>query len=165
MEGLLVVLGCFFSVSCTTEAFLARVNNMGWVRFLFCTVVGGVIWATVIGLGASYLRDSVHRPTGMLGIALAVLILCLFVTCIVILLRNMRWLEDKAERMLPGPLDPDAEKNRSKNKLMKTLPAFWREREKTACRSNMQLCLEDVTDVRPIERRLDLSFRSICQRW
>jgi membrane protein DedA with SNARE-associated domain len=41
--GLLVVLGCFFSVSRTTEVFLAGVNTMGWVRFLFCTVVGGVI--------------------------------------------------------------------------------------------------------------------------
>ncbi len=40
----------------------------------------------------------------------AVLVLCLFVTCIFILLRNIRRLEDLAERMLPGPLDPDVGK-------------------------------------------------------
>jgi membrane protein DedA with SNARE-associated domain len=113
--GWLVVLGRFFSMSRTTEAFLAGVNTMGWMRFLFCTMVGGVIWAAVIGLGAYYLGDSLHRPTDPLGIALAVLVLCLFVTCLVILLRNMRRLEDEAEQMLPGPLDPDVGKNEARS--------------------------------------------------
>jgi membrane protein DedA with SNARE-associated domain len=108
--GLLVVLGRFFSVSRTTEAFLAGVNTMGWVRFLFCSVVGGVIWATVIGLGAYYLGDSLHRPTGPPGIALALLVLCL-----VILFRNLRWFEDEAVRMLPGPLDQDAGNNAARS--------------------------------------------------
>jgi membrane protein DedA with SNARE-associated domain len=74
---------------------------MGWVRFPFCTVVGSVIWATVIGLGAYYLGDSLHRPTGPLAIALAVLVLCLVVTCLVLLLRTMRRFEDEAERCFP----------------------------------------------------------------
>ena len=110
--GLIVVLGRFVSVSRTSEAFLAGVNKMGWVRFLLFTVVGGVIWATVIGLEAYYLGDSLHRPTGPLGIALTVLVLCLFAFCIFTLLRNMRRLEDVAERMLPGPLDLDAGKKK-----------------------------------------------------
>jgi membrane protein DedA with SNARE-associated domain len=110
--GLIVVLGRFVSVSRTLEAFLAGVNKMGWVRFLLFTVVGGVIWATVIGLGAYYLGDSLHRPTGPLGIALTVLVLCLFAICIRILLRNIRRLEDIAERMLPGPLDMGAGKKK-----------------------------------------------------
>jgi hypothetical protein len=74
-----------------------------------CTVVGGVIWATVIGLGTYFLGDSLHRPTGPL-------VHCLFVTCIVILLRNMRRLEDEAERMLPGPLDLNAGKNEARSR-------------------------------------------------
>jgi membrane protein DedA with SNARE-associated domain len=74
-------------------------------QYRLFTVVGGVIWATVIGLGAYYLGDSLHRPTGPLGIALTVLVLCLFAFCIFILLRNVRRLEDVAERMPPGPLD------------------------------------------------------------
>jgi membrane protein DedA with SNARE-associated domain len=41
--GLIVVLGRFVSVSRTSEAFLAGVIKMGWVRFLLFTVVGGVI--------------------------------------------------------------------------------------------------------------------------
>jgi membrane protein DedA with SNARE-associated domain len=114
-RGLLVVLGRFFSVSRTTEAFLAGVNTMGWVRFLFCTVVGGVIWAMVLGWGAYYLGDSLHRPTGPLGIALALLVLCLVVPCLVLLLRTMRRLEDEAQRMLPGPLDPHAGNNAARS--------------------------------------------------
>ena len=75
-------------------------------------IPGGVIWATVIGLGAYYLGDSLHRPTGPLGIGLTVLVLCLFAICIRILLRNIRRLEDIAERMLPGPLDMSAGKKK-----------------------------------------------------
>ncbi|HYB00450.1 MAG TPA: hypothetical protein VED37_09570 [Ktedonobacteraceae bacterium] len=75
-----------------------------------------MVWATVIGLGAYYLCDSLHRPTGPLGIALAALVLCLFLTCIVILLQNIRRLEDEAERMLPGPLDPDVGKKEARDR-------------------------------------------------
>jgi hypothetical protein len=66
-------------------------------------------------LGAYFLEDSLHRPTGPLDRALALLVLCLFVNCIVILLRTMRRFEDEAERMLPGPLDPDAGKNAARS--------------------------------------------------
>jgi membrane protein DedA with SNARE-associated domain len=110
--GAIVVLGRFVSVSRTLEAFLAGINKMGWVRFLLFTVVGGMIWATVIGLGAYYLGDSLRRPTGPLGIALTVLVLCLFAFCIFTLLGTMRRLEDVAERMLPGPLDLGAGKKK-----------------------------------------------------
>ncbi len=67
-------------------------------RFLLFTVVGGVFWSTVIGLGAYYLGDSFHRPTGPPGIALTVLVLCLFLSCLMLLLRHMRQFEDEAER-------------------------------------------------------------------
>jgi len=106
--GTIVVLGRFFSVSRTTAAFLAGINHMGWVRFLLFTVVGGVFWSTAIGLGAYYLGDSFHRPTGPLGIALTVLVLCLFLSCLMLLLRHMRQFGDEAERAFPGPLDLDA---------------------------------------------------------
>ena len=106
--GIVVVLGRFFSVSRTSEALLAGINHMRWVCFLLFTVVGGVFWATVIGLGAYYLGDSLHRPTGPLGIALTVLLLCLFMTCLILLLRHVRPFGDEAERMFPGSLDLDA---------------------------------------------------------
>jgi membrane protein DedA with SNARE-associated domain len=103
--GAIVVLGRFVSVSRTLAAFLAGINKMGWARFLLFSVVGGVIWATAIGLGAYYLGDSLHRPTGPLGIALLVLVLCLFMACLFLLLRNMRRLGEEAELAIPGPLD------------------------------------------------------------
>ena len=97
------MLGRFFSVSRTWEAFLAGINHMGWVNFLLFTVVGGGL-GTVIGLGAYYLGDSLHRPTRPLGIALTVLVLCLFVVGIFFLFRHMRRFGDEAERAFPGPL-------------------------------------------------------------
>ena len=45
------MLGRFFSVSRTWEAFLAGINHMGWVNFLLFTVVGG-------GLGNGYRAGS-----------------------------------------------------------------------------------------------------------
>ena len=36
---MIIVLGRFVSVSRTSEAFLAGINKMGWVRFLLFTVV------------------------------------------------------------------------------------------------------------------------------
>lgn len=106
--GTIVVLGRFVSVSRTSGAFLAGINKMGWARFLLFSLVGSVIWATAIGLGAYYFGDSLHRPTGPLGIALLVLVLCLFMTALFILLRNMRRLGDKAEQTFPGPFNLDA---------------------------------------------------------
>jgi len=83
---------------------------------------------TVIGLGAYYLGDSLHRPTGPLGIALTALVLCLFVTCIFLLLRNMRRLDDVTERTFPGPLDLNGGKrSMMQNKITKMLPTTWRE--------------------------------------
>jgi len=103
--GIIVVLGRFVSVSRTWAALLAGINKMGWARFLLFSVFGGVLWATVIGLGAYYLGDSLRRPTGSLGIAILVLVLCLFITGLLFLLRNVRRLEDEADLAFPGPLE------------------------------------------------------------
>jgi membrane protein DedA with SNARE-associated domain len=102
--GAIVVLGRFLSVSRTLSGLLAGINKMGWFRFLLFSVVGSVMWATVVGLGSYYLGDSFHRPTGPLGIALLVLVLCLFILCIFFLLRNMRRFEDEAALTYPDPL-------------------------------------------------------------
>jgi membrane protein DedA with SNARE-associated domain len=105
--GKIVVLGRFVSVTRTWAGLLAGINKMAWARFLLFSVVGGVIWATAIGLGAYYLGDALHRPTGPLGIAFLMLVLCLFVACLFFLLRNLPKLEEQAELAIPGPLDLD----------------------------------------------------------
>src|SRR5215831_5671317 len=57
---------------------LSGTNRMRWPRFLVFNAAGGIIWATLYGLGGYYLGDNIHRLTGPLGpitLALAVLLM------------------------------------------------------------------------------------------
>jgi membrane protein DedA with SNARE-associated domain len=82
-------------------AFLAGTNRMAWPRFLLFNAAGGLVWATLYGLGGYFLGDNIHRPVGIVFLVLAVL---LIITGIVIVRRNEQRLEDEAQRALPGPL-------------------------------------------------------------
>jgi len=78
---------------------------MRWTRFLLFNATGGIVWATLYGLGGYFLGDNIHRLVGPVGIVFLVLAVLLIITGIVIVRRNEQRLEDEAERALPGPLD------------------------------------------------------------
>lgn len=116
--GIIVLLGRFISVTRTWAALLAGINKMEWTRFLQLNVAGGVLWATVIGLGAYYLGDSWQRSTRPISISLLVLVLCLVMVGLFFLTRYVRTLEDEAGRAFPGPFElyagetkPDSEQS------------------------------------------------------
>jgi membrane protein DedA with SNARE-associated domain len=44
------------------------VNRYGWGSFLFYNAAGGIVWATVFGLGGYVFGEAVHRFTGPIGI-------------------------------------------------------------------------------------------------
>jgi len=103
--GKVVFFGRFVAVLRIWAAFLAGTYRLPWRRFLLYNAAGGVVWATIFGLGGYLLGDSVHRlggPIGIAGVALAVLAAG---AALVFLRRNERRLADEAERALPGPLD------------------------------------------------------------
>ena len=103
--GKVVFFGRFVAVLRAWAAFLAGTNRMRWPRFLFFNAAGGIIWATLYGVGGYVLGDTIHRVTGPIGpftLALAVL---LIIVGIVLVRRNEERLADEAERALPGPLD------------------------------------------------------------
>lgn len=57
-------------------AWLAGINRMAWPTFLFWNALGGVAWATSIGLAAYYLGPAVERffsYAGITAVALAVI--------------------------------------------------------------------------------------------
>jgi membrane protein DedA with SNARE-associated domain len=49
-----VVIGRFFAVLRVTVAWLAGLSHMDWMKFALYNALGGIIWATAIGLGAYY---------------------------------------------------------------------------------------------------------------
>ncbi|GAC1363348.1 MAG: hypothetical protein NVSMB38_45610 [Ktedonobacteraceae bacterium] len=86
-------------------AFLAGTNRMRWPRFLLFNAMGGIVWATIYGLGGYFLGNNVHRLTGTVGIVAGVLAAIIIIGFLLFLRRNEHRLEDEAERALPGSLD------------------------------------------------------------
>src|SRR2546428_8628074 len=76
--GKVVFFGRFIAVLRAWAAFLAGTNRMPWPRFLLFNALGGIIWATLYGLGGYLLGDQIRRLTGPVGtttIILAVVII------------------------------------------------------------------------------------------
>lgn len=103
--GKVVFFGRFVSVLRAWAAFLAGVNRMRWLRFLAFNAAGGILWATIYGIGSYVLGDNVHRFAGPIGIVIGVIAVIVILVGLILLWRNEKRLEAEAERALPGPLD------------------------------------------------------------
>lgn len=100
-----VFFGRFVAVLRAWAAFLAGTNHMHWVTFLFFNALGGIVWATIFGLGGYYLGDRVSQLSGPVGIVALVVVVIILIASFIFIRRNEKRLEDEAERALPGPLD------------------------------------------------------------
>lgn len=103
--GKVVFFGRFVAVLRAWAAFLAGVSRMPWPRFLLFNALGGIIWATLYGLGGYLLGDQVHRLTGPVGTITIILAVVIIIASIVLVWRNEQRLEEKAEKALPGPIE------------------------------------------------------------
>jgi membrane protein DedA with SNARE-associated domain len=102
--GMVVFFGRFFAVLRFLAAFLAGVNRLAWPRFLLANALGGVVWATAVGLLAYTLDRDIHRIQGTLGIIAGAIAVCVLGGLFVYLRRNESKLQADAEAALPGPL-------------------------------------------------------------
>src|SRR5207248_3783914 len=66
--------------------------------------LGGIAWATLIGLGGYYLGDAMHRLKGPVAITTCVLAALVTIAFLIFVRRNEQRLEEEAEKALPGPL-------------------------------------------------------------
>ncbi len=103
--GKVVFFGRFIAVLRTWAAFLAGTNRMRWPRFLLFNALGGIVWATLFGLGGYFFGDNFHRLTRPVGITTLVLAVLLIAVFLMLLRRNEHRLEEEAEQALPGPLE------------------------------------------------------------
>jgi membrane protein DedA with SNARE-associated domain len=103
--GKVVFFGRFVAVLRAWAAFLAGTNRMHWPRFLFFNAAGGIVWATLYGVGGYLLGDNIHRLTGPVGVIFLVLAALLILAGLLFLRQNEQRLEEEAERALPGPLE------------------------------------------------------------
>lgn len=103
--GKVVFFGRFVAVLRAWAAFLAGTNRMRWPSFLLFNALGGILWATIYGLGGYFLGKKIHQLTGPVGIVTIVLAVLIIVASLIFARRNEKQLEEKAEKALPGPLD------------------------------------------------------------
>jgi len=104
--GKIVFFGRFIAILRAFAAFLAGVNHYNWERFFFFNAAGGIVWATIFGVGGFWLGrafEAYARPFALAALGAAVV--GFFVGG-----RFVRYhadqLEDEAERAFPGPLVP-----------------------------------------------------------
>jgi membrane protein DedA with SNARE-associated domain len=102
--GKVVFFGRFVAVLRALAALLAGVNNMDWRRFILCNAAGGIVWATVFGLGAYSLGEELDRLRRTAAVVLSVLAVIGAVAGFWFIRRHEAALEAEAERALPGPV-------------------------------------------------------------
>jgi membrane protein DedA with SNARE-associated domain len=100
-----VFFGRFVSVLRTYAAFLAGTNRMHWTRFLVANASGGIVWATLYGVGAYLASGVIATLSTPVAIALGALAVIVIVAAGVFVRMNIRRLEAIAEAALPGPLE------------------------------------------------------------
>src|SRR5260370_15947401 len=103
--GKVVFFGRFGAVLRAWAAFLAGVNRMKWGRFLLFNALGGIIWATLYGLGGYLLGKNIDRLVGPVGTVTIVLAAIIIIATLIFVWRNERQLEEQAEEALPGPIE------------------------------------------------------------
>jgi membrane protein DedA with SNARE-associated domain len=102
--GPIVFFGRFVAVLRTFAAVLAGANNLAPWRFFLFNAAGGILWATVFGLGGYFLGADFHKIAGPLGtVALAVALGLIFAFS-VYYRRNEAKMTEAARAALPGPL-------------------------------------------------------------
>jgi membrane protein DedA with SNARE-associated domain len=102
--GAIVFFGRFAAILRTFAAFLAGVNRLGWGRFLVFNAAGGIVWATVFGLGGYSLGVAFETYARPVGIGALV---CAVVGAVVagrFVAHHAEALREQAEKALPGPL-------------------------------------------------------------
>src|SRR3989449_9362813 len=86
--GKVVFFGRFVAVLRAFAAFLAGTNRMPWPRFLLFNALGGIVWASLYGIGGYLLGNNIQRFTGPVGTITIVLAVLLILVFLVFVRRN-----------------------------------------------------------------------------
>jgi membrane protein DedA with SNARE-associated domain len=81
--GKTVFFGRFVAILRFTAAWVAGLGRMRWWKFLFWNALGGIIWATAVGLVAYYSGHAAANAIGRYGIFAAIGIVATLVVVIV----------------------------------------------------------------------------------
>jgi membrane protein DedA with SNARE-associated domain len=102
--GKVVFLGRFTAILRTYAAALAGANHMPFRRFFSFNASGGIVWASVYGVGYYYAAHLLEKLDTPITVTFIVLAAATFLAGFIFIRRNIGEWEDRAERALPGPL-------------------------------------------------------------
>ena len=102
--GKIVFFGRFVAVLRAFAAFLAGVNHLPWPRFLLFNALGGIVWATIFGLGGYFLGHAFEHYARPVGIAALIAAVVGAVAASRFIAHHEKLLRAEAEAALPGPL-------------------------------------------------------------
>jgi len=102
--GKIVFFGRFVAILRAFAAFLAGVNHLSWPRFLFFNALGGIVWATLFGLGGYFLGLAFEHYARPVGIAALICAVIGAIGASRFIARHEAFLRAQAEAALPGPL-------------------------------------------------------------
>lgn len=102
--GKIVFFGRFTAMLRAYAAVLAGVNRLDARRFMLFNGLGGVVWATAMGLGSYLCGRSIERIAGPVGLALLALVIFGGLALWLFVRRHETRLRAEAEAAIPGPL-------------------------------------------------------------
>jgi membrane protein DedA with SNARE-associated domain len=102
--GAIVFFGRFVAVLRAFAAVLAGANKLAPWRFFVFNAAGGILWATIFGLGGYFLGAEFHKIAGPFGIAGLVIALGLIFVAWRHYQKNEQRLIEIAKAELPGPV-------------------------------------------------------------
>jgi membrane protein DedA with SNARE-associated domain len=103
--GKMVFFGRFIALLRALAALFAGANRMRWPKFLLFNASGGIVWATIYGLGAYYAAELLKQISGSLSWGLLALGVAGVIAGFVFLRHHEQGLIATAEQALPGPFD------------------------------------------------------------
>jgi membrane protein DedA with SNARE-associated domain len=102
--GKVVFFGRFVAILRTWAAFLAGVNHFNWERFFLFNAAGGIVWASIFGVGGYVLGRAFEVYAKPVGVALLVVAVIAVLAGARFVRHHEQQLEEEAERAFPGPL-------------------------------------------------------------
>ena len=102
--GAIVFFGRFVAVLRAFAAFLAGVNRYNWEAFFLFNAAGGIVWASIFGVGGYMLGRAFEHYARPVGTAVLIVAAVGVIVAARFIRSHEQALEDEAERALPGPL-------------------------------------------------------------
>jgi membrane protein DedA with SNARE-associated domain len=102
--GKIVFFGRFVAVLRAFAALLAGINRLEWPRFFAFNALGGIVWASIFGIGGYMLGHAFELYAKPVGVAA---LICAIIGAVVasrFIAHHERRLLAEAEAALPGPL-------------------------------------------------------------